>query len=440
MLKLLLRQPINQWKDLSFRVKLEVILLGGLIFMYIVTRSQRQFYVWTETGGISLSLLSSIIVQSFISILFLSSPLVMNYLIPGQLSVFYGKPIRKNSLYSLLFYYSQKYQLTILIAALLLLIGLAIVRWPFAAAAFFVLLLYKILIFFLVAYLRAYSRNSTLIIGLAWLIAVLQAIPAILSAGSVWFWVYQCLFLLSGAFAVFAAHRHITELHLEIFFPLSEKKFRHPQKRWLSFHHIPRLLPPVLHALFSKELLGLWRNRAYRRLKTWTLIIYIALLLLLSIQDIPEKDKWLTILTGILIWLHYSHHFSEKYVQPEPAIFFHTIPLRFYQVWLSKFLVEALYMLILLSTYWFFLIFSGNTLAAQVNLIGALLVFSFLLLSTMLNFQIMFYDDPRLAGYGFHFTMLFLLALTLNDKLVGPLVGLALLSFYFYKSYRYFTS
>ena len=86
------------------------------------------------------------------------------------------------------------------------------------------------------------------------------------------------------------------------------------------------------------------------------------------------------------------------------------------------------------------LFISGFNLNEQLNMVLLMLPFSMLVLSIMLNFQIMFYDDPRLAGYAYHFTIIFLLIMTINFRLVGPLISIILLTFYFYKSYRYFKS
>ena len=163
-------------------------------------------------------------------------------------------------------------------------------------------------------------------------------------------------------------------------------------------------------------------------------------MIMILLSRIENKDLIMTLLTGLVIWLHYSNYFNEKYVQPEPDWYFHTIPFRFRHLWLSKFLVEFIFIIIILISFWIMLSISGFNLNEQLNMILLMLPFSIVVLSIMLNFQIMFYDDPRLAGYAYHFTIIFLLIMTINYRLVGPLISVILLTFYFYKSYRYFKS
>ena len=76
----------------------------------------------------------------------------------------------------------------------------------------------------------------------------------------------------------------------------------------------------------------------------------------------------------------------------------------------------------------------------QLNWIGALLLFAIAVLSIVINFQILFYDNPRLAGYAYHFTILFIVIMSLNYRFVGPLVSVFLLTFYFLKTRRFYNS
>ena len=75
------------------------------------------------------------------------------------------------------------------------------------------------------------------------------------------------------------------------------------------------------------------------------------------------------------------------------------------------------------------------------DILQAILILLFsaiIILLSMINFQIMFYNDARLAGYAFHFTLLFLAIMSLNYHFVGPLISVLLIGFYFYKNVRYF--
>jgi len=175
-------------------------------------------------------------------------------------------------------------------------------------------------------------------------------------------------------------------------------------------------------------------------LKWITFIIYIILISIIILSPLTNKDIFLILITASLIWLHYSNYFNEKYVQPEPDWYFHTIPFHFHQLWISKFLVEFIFILITMTGFWISLLIGGFTISEQLNLLIFLLIFSIIVLSIMINFQIMFYDDPRMAGYAYHFTIIFLLIMSINYRFVGPLISIGILTFYFYKSYRYFKS
>jgi hypothetical protein len=63
---------------------------------------------------------------------------------------------------------------------------------------------------------------------------------------------------------------------------------------------------------------------------------------------------------------------------------------------------------------------------------------SVLILTTMLNFQMLFYEDPRYAGYAYHFSVIFFVVMSYNYRFVGPLVTLFMAGYFFYKNYRYF--
>jgi hypothetical protein len=149
---------------------------------------------------------------------------------------------------------------------------------------------------------------------------------------------------------------------------------------------------------------------------------------------------WLTIIAAIIIWIHYSNHFNEKYVKPEPEWFFNTLPFRFYQIWISKFLTEFLFILMLLILHGIFISLLQVDLYSVFNLTGLLLLYSLIILMAIVNFQMMFYYDPRLAGYAYHFTVIFFVVMSINFRLVGPLVTIFMMFYYLYKNYRYFTS
>ena len=156
--------------------------------------------------------------------------------------------------------------------------------------------------------------------------------------------------------------------------------------------------------------------------------------------SLREPDKWMMLFSMAVFWIHYNVHFNTKYISADPEWYFRTLPVSFFKMWLAKFAAEILYVLILLFSQWVFLILTGTELGIQLNWIGALFLFSIIILTIVINFQILFYDNPRLAGYAYHFTLLFMVIMALNYHLAGPLTSIALILFYFFKTYRYYNS
>lgn len=443
MLKLLLRQPLNAWKELGLRTKIEILLLGGVVCAYLTARIHALFAGWLQSDLVDIGDLNSLNAHIIILILFISAPFIFARIVSKQptLHFFYGKPLSPLQLLKLLTYYFHKYQLVNFLIALPIFTALLAIDWMYALPALFILALYDVLILLLCFAALQFPLKKNLYISLIISIALVQSMGYLSFYWLIGFvWWFDVLFLAAAFAAGWFINKKISFLQLEEIFPPAEKSYRRKKAASQIGWRFPRFLPGVIQTIFKKELLSLWRNPAYRRLKFITLIIYVALLAILSTMPMTEPDKWLTILTGLIIWLHYSNHFNEKYVLPEPAWYFHTIPIRFHQLWLARFLSEFIYMILLLISYWIFLLISGSDWLAQINLLSVLILFSGFVLAVMINFQIMFYDEPRLAGYAYHFTMIFLVIMILNYYLVGPLISLILLNFYFYKSYRYFSS
>ena len=142
--------------------------------------------------------------------------------------------------------------------------------------------------------------------------------------------------------------------------------------------------------------------------------------------------------TGLLIWTHYSSHFNEKYVFAEPSWFIKTLPIRFRHLFAAKYFAEIGFVTLLIFGVFVFFQFCGLELNEQFIWLIALFVFANVILFTMLNFKIMFFNNPRLAGYAFHFAMFFMIIMVLNFRLVGPIIGFCLLIFFLYKNVKYF--
>jgi hypothetical protein len=441
MIKLLLRQPLNIWRSLGRLNKIEIIILLGLVYAYLVGRIYHLFIKLLEIEWITPFRLSSLTAHLFIISIFISGPFIISYLVPRQQTLipFFTQPLGKKDFFQITGYLYFKYQLLILLLAIPFISALIGLHWLAALLSLLSITLFSAVIFYaqIIFYAKSSGHFTFLNIQMMIIIAfyILYGIAYAMTGYPL---IFDFIILTGTSLIIKLFYDRLPDPELEMIFSPSHLWMRKSKIGRIGFSNIPNIFPAKIQVLFKKELVGLWRNPAYRRLKVLTILAFFIFLVLIAISQVENKDIWMTVFTIIVIWIHYSNHFNEKYVQPEPEWFFKTIPVRFHQVWFSKFLTEAIYLAFILSLFWIVQIGVGLNFAEQLNLVGVVLIFSVFVLLVMLNFQIMFYEDPRLAGYAYHFTILFLVIISLNYKLVGPLISIILLSFYFYKSYKYF--
>jgi hypothetical protein len=71
-------------------------------------------------------------------------------------------------------------------------------------------------------------------------------------------------------------------------------------------------------------------------------------------------------------------------------------------------------------------------------LLGIISLFSIFILYIITIIRIIFFDNPRFAGYAYHFLIIFTLVMISNFYLVGPVITLLLIIYLNYVSYRQF--
>lgn len=379
MRKLLLKQATNYLKSLGFWQRLQIVLMALPIYLFLSFKIGEGFTL-LQQGPWPLSLG---MILSFLVLNLISSYLNLRYGLPRQKSLmtFQTLPLDTNQLSTVIGLYFLKVQLPLFIIQFILVSGVIF----FAPLAGCVLLV--------VSFFSGYL-----------------------------------VFKLQLGFFFHSEQ----EIHLEQICPPYVAQFK--RKKTASKE------PQKAIGLFPKELLQLWRNPRYRRLKIFSFIFYLAgLILLYQIPDIAS-DMWMMLFSTIVFWTHYNVHFISKYVSAEPDWYFRSLPIKFYRAWFSRFFAELLYVLIFLIAQWLFLALVGIEPAVQVQWIGALLLFAVIILIVVLNFQILFYDNPRLAGYAYHFTIIFILVSSFNYRLVGPLSSLFLLAYFSYKTRQFYRS
>jgi hypothetical protein len=392
MIRHLIRQPWNFWKSLSLFFKLEAIALIFIIFAYLFSKLHFLFHHWISASILTPLQLSVGFILLTLLIFLSSTPIILTKMIPQNalLKSFYALPLQPNQLKQLILYIYLKYQ-----TAAISVIFIALTSFAFSSPLF--------------------------------AIAVLAASLTV-------------VYLTFSAYFYFLQKRRAQNTSFQLEYLYNPVKITHQntQKNGFFIRFLSIFIPLKIAPLFLKEFYGVWRNAAFRRLKYITIIIYAPSLFFVFFTVPANRDMWLTIFSAAVIWLHYTNYFNEKYATPESDWFYKTLPVAFLPLFLAKFLNEVIWMFFIVFINTGLLIFSGLGLAGILNLNGILLVFSFFILFTIIHFQIMFYDNPRFAGYAYHFSVLFFVIMSVQFPLVGPVISLLTLLYYFFKNYKAF--
>ncbi len=432
-LKILYRQPLRLWQTLRPRHKLEALFLATVLFAVPATRAHALFGQWLEAGMAGRRLLFFLL-WSFLSLWVLIQLPVFHFLTGRQRIVMLAAaaPATPRQARQILLYVSLKYQLaTVFIfaptwAALaahdppgaLLLTALSL-----AGAA----LSWRAILYL---YLRRLRATWWLLWGAAFA----------LMAGGFWAYFLHMPFYYLGLFicgtALYAFYHRSTETDLQSFGtrPRQRQDASRRYRQEAGKYPAPR---GPLQAWIFKERLARRRNRPFRR---WRRVMFLtagASFLGLALGSAEERNLIIFGLAVLYIWVYLGAGFNEKYRDPESAWLIQSAPLRLRHWWLARLRVEggdALWGLALVATAWGI---GGLDPGLMPIYAATLIIFWLIFLAAMVNFQIMFYDNVRMAGYAFHLTMLLLGIMILNYRLVGPLIALALMLFFSYKNYKY---
>ncbi|MCB0282868.1 MAG: hypothetical protein KDF60_09840 [Calditrichaeota bacterium] len=443
MIRLLLKQPLHIWRTLEKRHKIEAILLVLIIISYLTARLHAVFTGLLDENATK-SGITLLAVNAFILQLSLSSMAVIQWVIPRQprLRLFLTAPLSNRHVLQLLTYSGFKYLSAYLVLIIPFLIALAVIDLVFAVMALVMIVVLSVFYFWTFILLKQkYNRLKFLGIAIS-IILITHSFLGFIYWSTEFALPFQLLYFLAALIICERIYNYKDYfLKLESFVPFLPKTYKkkHVQKTG-AFNFRWKFLPPVMQSLFEKESLALWRNPSYRKLKVYSLLVFLTISILILASNFESKGILLTLLTSLLIWVHYGNGFSEKYIYADPDWFIRTLPIRFRQLMLAKYFAEIPYVLILSFFSGGFLLVAEPGPSNAGGLFLMLLIFSHVVLFTMLNFQIMFYNDARLAGYAYHFTLLFVFIMVLNYRLVGPIITLALMLFFLYKNVKYFNN
>jgi len=444
MLALLIKQPANIWKSLELRHKIEALLLFVLIYAFMATRLNTLFASWLEDGATELG--TTLLVSNLFTLLLtFSSVLILRWFIPKQkgINIFISSPLDNRQVAKILFYYSFKYLSSYLILFLPIITALAVSFGLYPAilsTLIIVLVSYSYLMIFFRLGNRYKAGASFVFYGF---------LTSLIYHGlfsSIYWWteyahIFQIIVLILATSLIILLNKDKRSiLLLENFTTYKKKEIINPQISNHKILSIANVFPDKVQALFEKEIYSLWRNRYYKKLKIQSFSIFIVLSLIVINANVEYRGIWLVVVTCFTIWLHYSNNFNEKYMISDPEWFIRTLPIRFRHLFFAKYFAEIAFVFLLILCDVVFLQFSGTSVLIQFYNLAFVFVFAHLVLFTMLNFQIMFYDNTRLAAYAYHFSLLFIVIMILNYRLVGPVIALGLLIFFLYKNVKYFNN
>jgi hypothetical protein len=443
-LKYHVRQIHNFWHHLKFRIRAEIIVLFFIFFAFFTDKFVFFFNQLLEQQDTSPTGLVTFVLHVLMLMIILSTPYIYFNLFPKQigltnLSLY---PLQKSEALTLLLIYFIKYQLLIILIATPIFTALTISTGP-------IMLLYIL-----------YFACSSLFLS-ATLILILVSIDASRITIFYQYFIFFFLYYVSFAllywytnlylyFTILASacgwiillrfwnlRWHSWDLILNRYRPVIQKSTQRISR--LTYFNLLSTFPRKVRALLIKEILSHIRNKHYMRLKTISLVIYLSILILVSVFYVEQYSSAISLLTIFLIWEHYSHQFNEKYVIRESRFFMKVLPIKYYQYGLSKFLSEFLYIILILFIVFFLSVIHGIALYKILNIFGIITLFSIFVLYIIILIRVIFYDNPRAAGYAYHFLIIFTMVMIFNFYLVGPIITLFIIIYLQFISIRQFS-
>jgi hypothetical protein len=206
----------------------------------------------------------------------------------------------------------------------------------------------------------------------------------------------------------------------------------------LTYFTFPHVIPAKWRPLLIKEILSYLRNKKYQRLKIISLVVFLLILSLISINFADNYLAAVSLVTFLFIWEHYSHQFNEKYVSRDPVMFYKTLPVKFRHFLLSKFFSEFIFIIGIVLILFLSTVLHGIIISQILLLCLMVILVSAFILYIIILIRLVFYDRPRFAGYAYHMLIVFMLVMNLTYYLVGPMISLFIMVYLNYKSYRQF--
>jgi hypothetical protein len=442
-LKYYILQLRNFWKNLPLRIKIEITFLLVVFYVYVADKLTSIFKNLLSAPQVTAAGLAALVQHAVVLPMILAIPFIYFTLLPQQkgIRILRTYPLTPGQSCGLLLVHLAKYLSIMLILVLPLQTALFLSTGSFAMIYFSVMpvaLPAMLFLFFHALLAKGITRLGVLLIYFSCCILYFMVFSVLYWTAS-YYILYTPLVLMLLvvlSYRAWPAGLDAWETVLE--------KYRYTFKRsyaldsMLTYSQLAPYVPRVLRPVLIKDLLIQIRNRRYLHLKAGTILLFILSILFLSAYAADNFKPLFTLVLVVLIWWHYGAQFNEKYVLPESRFFIKTLPHRYLYYVLAKLLSEIIYIVMLSLLVWITLSASGESITDSFLHTSNLFFISLLLLLTTIIFRTLFYEQPRTAGYAYHFTLLFCLVMTVNFYFIGPVMTFILLLYFSYKSYREF--
>ena len=278
------KQYINAWKDLSLRIRIEIIILFVVYFSFFTTRLIQLFNSWLSEPNITAFGLQQFLLHVLLIFITFSIPFIHINLIPKQKGLVYYRTLPLNSLntFWLVFFLHFKYQLIGLIFIVPVFVALLVVTNFFYALYFLIaILIYQTICIlfmnFLTIRMKAILKNI-----FTYLIVLIFA-----------FSFYTLLYFYTNYFAIFDPVLTVISLVILVHYWKSDfmqwdryiknktgkTTISGKKNRIISYERFAKFPLKKLTPLVAKEWLNYIRNPKYVRFLFFSFTIYFLLLI-----------------------------------------------------------------------------------------------------------------------------------------------------------------
>jgi hypothetical protein len=434
------QQFANYWKSLELRIKIEIFLLILIFYSFFSERLITLFTDLLSRPTISTLGLNSFVSHLIVLVFSLSIPFIYFKIIPRQesLRALQILPLSSNNALAVIFTFIARYELATLIFSGPVLVALFITCGilPLLYTIFILIFIPVTSLLLIQNFLLMFGKRQTIIVLYLFIIFIYFVAHVFLYLNNYPYAIID-LALFPAIFILLLRRLHPFSDHWDLPLHMLRIKTVALQKvsYALGYDRIPNFLPTKIQPYFSREFLGHIRNRNYIRMLILSLVLFIILIIFIG----NKNPNLIAVICFLFCWLHYAHQFNEKYIFLDSKDLISVLPVRYYQIWLSKFITEVIFLIPILLISLISLIVYELSAIRGLLIFLALVIFALLILFIITTIRLLFLDSARKAGYAYHFLIIFSFVMVTNFFLVGPVVIFGLLIYLSFLSYRQFS-